>query len=360
MSKELLKKYTDPKYEGAFTGLNTFYKQLKKKTKTIKKKDAFEAIKKEDTYQLHKPIRKHFKKSKVIVPGIDDTWQADLADMQSKKDENKNFRYILTVIDVFSKFAWAVPIKTKKGEDIVNAFKTIFKDKRAPKNIHVDQGKEFYNKEFKSFLSARNIKLYSTKSELKASIVERFNRTMKDRISRIFTQYKNNEYLSKLADIIKGYNNTIHRSIKMAPSEVKKSNEDQVFKNLYGYDKLSGNENKIKILFRKGDLVRIYRYKYLFTKGYEKNWSSELFVIDKIIPNDPPFYKIKDLQDQEIEGNFYTEELQKIEEEDLEEDEYVVEKILETRTRRGKKEVLVKWQGYPDSENSWIPESNLK
>lgn len=360
MSKSILKKYTDSNYDGAFTGLNSFYNVLKKENKKIKKKDAFEAIKKEDTYQLHKPIRKKFQKVRVIVPGIDDTWQADLVDMQSMKNENNEFRYILTVIDVFSKFAWAVPIKTKKGEDIVKAFNLIFKNKRTPKNIHVDQGKEFYNKDFKSTLNKMSIKLYSTKSELKASIVERFNRTLKERMWRIFTSKNKNEYIKDLPKLIKAYNNTYHRSIKMAPSQVKKSNEEKVFSNLYGYDKSIGNENKIKILYKINDLVRIYRYKYVFAKGYERNWSRELFKIDKIIPTDPPFYKLKDLKNEEVQGNFYTEELQKIEEEDLEEGEYEVEEVIDKRVRKGKKEVLVKWVGYPESENSWIPESNLK
>ena len=133
-----------------------------------------------------------------------------------------------------------------------------------------------------------------------------------------------------------------------------------MFFNIYGYHKDIGNENRIKIACKKGDLVRIYRYKYLFSKGYEKNWSDEIFKIDKIIPNDPPFYKIKDLKGEEIEGNFYTQELQKIDEEDLSEGEYEIEKILDTRIRRGKEEILVKWKGYPDSENSWVLKSSLK
>ena len=164
--------------------------------------------------ELHKPVKKKFKKRKVVVHRVDQTWASDLVDMQPWSKYNGNYKYLLTVIDVFSKYGWIVPIKDKKRETVVSAFKEIMKGGRKPENVWVDKGKEFYNKHVRELLN-----VYSTENEEKSSVVERWNRTMKEKMFKYFTANSTNEYIDILQDLVKQYNNTKHSSIKMTPVE---------------------------------------------------------------------------------------------------------------------------------------------
>jgi hypothetical protein len=196
---------------------------------------------------------------------------------------------------------------------------------------------------------------FSTDSEFKASIVERFNRTLKTKMWKYFTQVGNRKWIDIVDDLVYNYNNSFHRSIKMTPTEASnKKNESIVHKNLYG------NETDVKSIkpkFKVGDRVRISKYKKVFDKGYLPNWTTELFTVSKVLNTTPITYKIKDYNDEEIEGSFYEQELVKF---DKQNEDYEVEKILKTRTRNGKKEYLIKWRSYDSTFNSWIPEENLK
>jgi hypothetical protein len=307
-----------------------------------------------DTYTLHKPIRKKFETRRVYVKGIDDQFQADLVEMREFSKENDGYNYLLTVIDCFSKYAWAIPIRNKTAEEIIKSFDEIFKE-RKPLKLQTDKGKEFKNKKFQSFLKEHNVIWFSTDSEFKASIVERFNRTLKTKMWKYFTQVGNRKWIDIVDDLVYNYNNSFHRSIKMTPTEASnKKNESIVHKNLYG------NETDVKSIkpkFKVGDKVRISKYKKVFDKGYLPNWTTELFTVSKVLNTTPITYKIKDYNDEEIEGSFYEQELVKF---DKQNEDYEVEKILKTRTRNGKKEYLIKWRSYDSTFNSWIPEENLK
>lgn len=295
--------YTNPSFPGAFSGLENFYRNLK--TPNISKLSVKQSL--PETYSLHFPSRKKFKRSKFIVKGIDDTWQADLVDMHSYATRNKNFKFILTVIDVFSKYAWAIPIKNKTGKEVTQAFEKIFLE-RLPRKIHADKGLEFHNSIFKNLLKKHNIELYSTNSEMKAAIVERFNRTLKEKMWRMFTHSRKFKFIEHLADLVDNYNNSYHRSIKTKPILVSKANEYDVWLNLYGCI----SDSPINIQFKEGDLVRVSLKKNQFEKGYTRNWSKEVFKIAKVLPQDPPKYILEDLNQTEIVGKFYNQELQKI------------------------------------------------
>ena len=143
--------------------------------KFFDKKSKGSGITNEFNYQLanelHKPIIKKFKKRKVYSSFKDNIWGVDLADMQSLSTYNKGFKYLLCAIDLFSKYAWVIPIKDKKGTSIVNAFKKIISEgQRKPNKIWVDQGSEFYNQSFKDFLKTNNIEMYSTFNEGKSVV----------------------------------------------------------------------------------------------------------------------------------------------------------------------------------------------
>ena len=246
------------------------------------------------------------------------------------------------VIDVFSKYGWIIPIKNKQGETVTSAFKTI--KNRKPQKLWVDKGKEFYNRHFKDMLDKNNIQMYSTENEEKSSVVERWNRTIKNRMWKRFTEQSNTQYLKILPEILNNYNNSFHTSIKMTPTEAsQKKNEKTVRDNLYNDLTLLKMKSKYKI----GDKVRISKYKRdLFDKGYTPNWTEKMFVIDKIQHTNPVTYKIKDLNDEEIHGSFYEAELQK-----TDQTLFRVEKVV----KKSKTKAYVKWKRYNDSFNSWIP-----
>ena len=173
--------------------------------------------------ELHKPARRNYPRRKVDIRGLDETWQADLVVMESYWRINKGYKYLLTVIDNYSKFAWAVPLKRKTAAAVATAFKSILAKGRKPKNLHVDQGTEFYNKECQDLLKKYKIKLYSTFSGLKATIIERFNRTLKTKMWKMFSLRGNFKWHDILQDLISEYNNSKHRTIKMKPKDVYKN-----------------------------------------------------------------------------------------------------------------------------------------
>jgi len=198
-----------------------------------------------------------------------------------------------------------------------------------------------------SMLRDCNVTFYTSENEdIKAAVVERFNRTIKSKMWRYFTYAHTRRYVDVLDDLVNSYNNTDHRSIGMKPSEVNSSNEQQVRERLYPL-----KPKNLKWKFELNDSVRISMQRQPFQKGYMGNWSEELFTISKRYPTDPVTYGVQDLAGEDIKGRFYEYELQKVTKSD---DVYIVEKIIKTRKRAGKIEYFVKWRSYPDKFNSWV------
>ena len=224
--------------------------------------------------------------------------------MRLHEKQNKGFKYLLTVIDVYSKFAWTYPLKVKTGKQMIALFEKIFRE-RKPKKLWTDLGTEFINKDFKKFLADNDVELYHTFNEGKAVVIERFNRTLKEKMWRYFTETKNNKYLDILPKLLHNYNNTIHSTIKMTPTEASK--EENTKDKIFYVPQITKENPKFKI----GDRVRIYKYKKLFAKGYETNWTNEIFVVSQINETSPITYKIKDLNGEDIIGSFYKQELNK-------------------------------------------------
>ena len=359
--KKLSKIYQNPKDPGSLGGLNRLAIRAKELKITKDRKLIRDYLDTERTYSFHKQLHKKFVRNKTVVAGIDSQWQADLADLQSIAEHNDGTKYILTVIDVFSKFAWAIPIKDKSAKTMMEAFKKLLDlaAPRKPLKLQTDKGTEFLNKNVQIMLKSEpyNITQFTTMGETKASIVERFNRTLKDRIWRYFTSSKTNRYLEVLAEIVDSYNHSIHRSIKMRPVDVRKSNELVVWRRLYGNGTPEKSNKKCEIKIE--DTVRIPKWKGDFSKGYEPKWTEEEFKVkEKIgVQHPQPVYKLEDRGGEEIIGTFYKKQLQKIQPSK----EYVVEKVLKKRSdpKTKVKEILVKWEGWPEKFNCWIPETNL-
>jgi len=263
----------------------------------------------DEAEELHKPIRHKFKRRRVFVFNIDDIWSADLKDMQSLAKENDGYKYLLNVIDLFSKTAYSIPLKSKSSEVIIDAFERLFTNRR-PKKLWTDQGSEFISNRFRKFLSDNNIELYHVFNEGKAVVVERFNRTLGEMIQKHLTASNTSRYIDILQKLIEEYNTRYHSSIKMSPFQASDpENREQVLRNLYS--DIKSVKRRQKPQFKAGDRVRIYRYKRTFEKGYKPNWTKEIFVVDEVNKTIPITYKIKDLEGEPILGSFYKEELSK-------------------------------------------------
>ena len=276
--------------------------------------------------ELHKPIIRKVNKRKVYSSFKDNIWGADLADMQLLSKFNKGIKYLLCVIDLFSKYAFVVPLKDKKGISIVNAFQSVLsKSKGKPNKIWVDKGSEFYNTSFKKWLQDNDIVMYSMNNEGKSVVAERFIRTLKRKIYKYMTSVSKNVYIDKLNAIVNKYKNTYHTALKMKPINVK----DNTYINTN--KEINYKDPKFKV----GDYVRISKYKNIFAKGYMLNW---------IVKNTVPWtYVIKT-------GTFYENGLQKTNQK-----EFRIEKVIK---QKGDK-LYVKWKGYDNSFNSWINKNDI-
>lgn len=300
--------------------------------------------------ELHRAARKNFLRRQTQMRGVEDTLQADLVEMIPYASKNRNMKYILMVINIFSKKAYARPIKNKTGGEVTRAMRSILDSIKHPiKNLHVDRGTEFYNETMQKMLTDRGIHIYSTFSSKKAAIIERFNRTLKSKMWKIFSLRGSYKWTDVLSKLISDYNNTKHRTIGMKPNQVNKRNEQQLLNTVYNYKHTITSTNKPK--FQIGDPVRLSKYKNLFEKGYTPNWTTEIFKIRKIVYSVPITYLIESLSGEEILGTVYAEELQLAKNSDL----YLVEQIIH---KKGDK-CFVKWLGFDASHNSWVKKTDI-
>ena len=253
--------------------------------------------------ELHREFRKPKHLLKVKVFDKDEIWSADLVELRGEPQ----FKYILTVIDLYTKYAWAVPLSNKKGQTVADAFKRIMNESgRNPKKMWVDKGTEFYNQ----YVKALPFEIYSTLNDGKAVVVERFNRTLKQMMSKKFTSQGHKKWLKILPEIVGKYNNKVHSTNKTTPmkaSENPASIRGIVLKNNFENDlTLSRKKSKFKV----GDRVRIFLWKSHFEKGHTAKWTQEIFIVRKLITQSLVTYELEDEGGEEIVGRFYENELQ--------------------------------------------------
>ena len=298
--------------------------------------------------ELNKPAINKFPRKKIIVNHIDEIHSYDLVDMQKYYKINKGCKYIFTNIDIFSKYSWAFPLKSKKISDIKQCFQKIFKE-RKPKYTWSDKESAFFSKEMLTFFKDNNVKIYYTNSNLKAVVVERFNRSLRELMMKEFVKKNNTIWYNILPNLIKKYNNRRHSTIKMILVDVNKSNENYIRNTVNNYS-ITNKKSK----FKTDDLVRIsLKRRELFDKPTGNiKWSEELFKIYKINKSNVITYELKDLNNEIIKGIFYEKELQKSKNT---EGEYIIEKISKTKGNK----IFVKWRRYSNNFNSWIDKNNV-
>lgn len=306
------------------------------------------SVKRAIVEEIHKPARRNFPRRRTVILGFDDLWQMDIAVFSSPfyTKENNGYKYILVVIDCYSKYLWTEALKTKSGEEVTGAMKRIFEKSspRIPKNLQSDQGKEFFNKDFKKLMLKHSINQYTTFSTKKAAIAERVIRTLKRWMHKEFSFRGSYNWTGILDEITRKYNNRVHRTIKMKPKDVTSKTKLHYLNN----DAVI-HEQKTK--FKVNDIVRISKYRAVFDKSYHPQFSTELFKIRKVHLTNPTTYLLQDLDGTNIEGGFYGQELQPTKHKD----EYLVEKVL----RRKGDLLLVRWLGFTQKHDSWIHKNDI-
>ena len=243
--------------------------------------------------ELRKPVWRRFEKRTVFVKQVEDIWPADLVEMSSFSISNKGYKYLLTVIDIFSKYGWIVPLETKTGKESALAFRKLFLANTDSSRLWTNKGTEFYNHQLKAVLPSSNFTLHSKENEEKSSIVERWNRTMKNIMWKYIKANNTHKYIDTLPSMVEKYNNTYHRSIKLTSSDARNPVKYQ-----HVHNELHTKVNAQKATspnFQKGT----------FEKGFTPNWTEEVFTISNVKATKPPKYTIKDTLGEGVQGTFY-------------------------------------------------------
>ena len=287
---------------------------------------------------------------------FDDVWEADLMDMRSIKSYNDGYSYVITVIDVISKYAWAEPMKDKTSRNVADAFARIFSKVTVGNQyvLKLIKAKNLSVTSCKKFVETWNCIQSGTESGYKSCDCRK---TIKERTWRYFTHKNTRRYVDVLQKIVDAYNHTKHSATKMVPVTVTLYNAAKARENL---QRRYGNRDFKALKYCVGDLVRVSRAKNVFAKGYESRWTLEIFKITRISSTTPPaVYYLEDLAGEEIAGFFYTEELCRVRT-NLTTDVFEIDKILKTRVKGSSIEYFVKWKGYGDKFNSWVRANQLK
>ena len=359
--------YYNPVHPASFSGIDKLYRLVKSEGKLITRGQLKKWLRGQNVYNSHKPIRKTFKRRRVISPRKWYQFDGDTVSMTRYRKKNKGYAFILVLIDVMSKYAWTHPLKTLKGNEMVDTFKSL--KMKTPENLRTDRGSEFINSDFKRFVEKREINLFSTTNEKKANFAERLIKTLKSNITKYMHKNNSHEWVVALPEITESYNNTHHRTIDMSPSQALKTNDVTLWKKIYPQPsdkktkilKIGGPRRKNPYKFKVGDKVKLSFIEETFAKEYDSKWTDEHFIVtSRNIGEQIPQYGIKDWDNNSIDGRFYEQELQKVVLPEEHNTVYEIEKILKRRSRRGVREVFVHWKGWHKRFCSWIPASEVE
>jgi len=361
MTMELGKFYYNPSHYAGYSSVDNLSRAAKP---NFSRNEIVRWLESQDAYALHRPSRRKFPRLHYSVTNVDDVWEADLIELRNLKSYNDGYSYLLVIIDVLSKYAWVEPLRDKTSNCVIKAFQRVFSrsEGRVPIYVQTDKGKEFIARPMQKFLKESGIRFRVTRNpDIKAAVVERFNRTLKERMWRYFTHKNTRRYIDVLQDIVRAYNHTRHSSTRMQPAIVTRENarvaRENIARRWNNNDAHKKHARKAK--YHVGDLVRVSRAKGTFEKGYEARWSEEIFRIHRVLEwRKPLVYELSDLAGEVIDGIFYEQELARVEK-NLQEEEFIVDRVIKSRGRGSNKQLLVSWRGYPSKFDTWIPASSL-
>ena len=310
MEETLRSIYFNPLHPAAFGSISSLYQAARKVSPEITRSKVKNWLQEQDVYTLHAPIYRHFTRRKTIVPGLYYQMQADLADMSSLRKQNKGYKYILTALDVFNRKAFAVPLKSKRETEVKEAIAYIFTQYPKVRFFQTDGGTEFHNKTVKQYLKDNGMTLFTTSSDTKCALVERFNRSLKQRMFKYFTGHNTVKYIDILQKLVEAYNNRKHSALGIAPNQVTLTNQKAIW--LRQYQQHLQRYRKATYNYDIGDTVRISKVSRQFRKGYLPGYQKEIFVIHDRMATFPSTYKLRDQEGEILIGSFYERELQKV------------------------------------------------
>ena len=360
--------YSDPRYQGGLSSVDKLFAAVRERDPRVTRDEVKNWLRGQFSYTLHHQARRTWDRNKIIVDGPHIQCQIDIADMSPYKGENRGYRYILTMIDCFSRFGLAEPMMTKTAKETADVLGRMI-DRYPIQQCQADRGREWYNQLVRQKLAFKGTFLFYTHNQdIKCSEVERFNQSIKRKVFRLFTLRGNRNWVDHLQDIIHGYNNTIHRTIKMKPADVTEDDKERLFKLMYdGFEDRTELYNHMltqplgKSPFKVGDIVKLRYYLPPLEHSYLPNYDDRYFKIARIVRGYPyARYKLiyweKDKSGQDIpfEGSFYAQELQHVNH-----GEYRIE-VKERRGRGSTAQALVHYLGYPKSFDAWVPASQVR
>uniref|UniRef100_A0A914GUJ9 Integrase catalytic domain-containing protein n=1 Tax=Globodera rostochiensis TaxID=31243 RepID=A0A914GUJ9_GLORO len=302
--------YNNPSSPAAFAGVSALWKEARKKIKDLRRKDVQNYLEGHRTYTLMRPRRVRFPRAKTVAAGFMTDVQVDLADFQTLSRHNRGHRYLLVAIDVLSKRLFVVPLRNKRAEEMLEAFKQLIEQMpMVPHRIFSDKGTEFKNRLLKEYFAEQEIEKHEPNhSSVKASIAERAIRNVKQRLYRYFAQKENLNWVDVVQKIVDGINRSPSRVHGMRPIDINFQNAQQVWKRMYG--KQAGSKRQ---RFHKDEFVRMSREKGQFEKGYLPNYGDEILEVDEVLKKVRPVrYKLRDDKGEKFKGSFYQQELVRV------------------------------------------------
>ena len=326
----------------SYSGKNTVYNYFNKD-------DVNKALEKSDIYTRFKQHRKPKKYSPIYVYRKRELFQSDVVFFTNKEmvQANDGYRYLFTTIDVFTKMAWVYPLKSNTCQNVMNCFIDILeKCGEKPERLNTDRGSEMICEKFETYLKNQNIHHYLAYSLRKCPVVERFNLTIQTLLYKMMAKHNSLKWTEFLDDAMKIYLNRKHRTIGMSPMEGDKDKNEKKIRRIYFNKYLKSNMKKQKPKYKIGDNVRIFAERGNFHRGYMEDYSREHFMITQVMKNLPfPRYKIKEYNGDEITGSFFEDELIKYN--PPKDTLYDIEIVKERQNKKGEREVLVHYIGWP-------------
>jgi hypothetical protein len=347
--------YTQPGHPIAFSGIQNIYKYY---NGTLKIKDIQSVLQNFETYTINREVHEKSDRNPSYSHFKGYQWQMDLVDIQALSKYNDGNRYILTVIDTFTRYAFCRLVTFKTASLVLKAFKSILKEaNRKPLVIVLDGGAEFRNKHFKAFCQSLGIDLYAPDTSTHGAYIERFNRTLQSLIYKYMHEKNTYRFVEVFQDLVETYNFRKHRMIGFTPYQAENDPRTHL-KIRLNMSKYYEKIKEKKVVFKIGDKVRISKLRTKFRRGYKEQFNQEIFKIYKISSHKkiPLYYLTNYEENDKVTGGFYAFELSKVDNE-----VFNIEKILDQRQNdQGETELLVKWDGLSESSNSWVKKSEIQ
>ncbi|XP_060580107.1 uncharacterized protein LOC132736913 [Ruditapes philippinarum] len=356
--------YSDPSHPASFGGP----KRLKKEADregifNVSSTDVISFLESRDTYSTNRPVRRRFNRNRILVSGLRQQYDMDLCDMSKlgRYRGNRGTRFLLTVIDVFSRFAMVRPLRNKSGKVVAEALEQILTSGPMPVRCRSDRGTEFTCKAVVDLLQRLGVKQYFSTSDLKCQSVERLNQTLKGAIYKWCYENRSFAYVTVLDDLVDGYNHRVHSSLfGLSPSEVNSSNEARLWNLMYVDGAGRAGQRTQLYKYQIGDLVRISLAKRTFERSYGEKFTSQIFKIrGRIYRENIPVYFLVDLEEEPIRTAFYEPELQRVRKSLDDMSDWEIERILKTRKSGNVHEVLVRYRGLGPKFDRWLPKASL-